>query len=159
MLRMCKCHGVSGTCSMKTCWMKINEFREVGNYLKKAYRKAHKMENNENNELSIGMSLAKVQKWKLVYLSDSPDYCVSSNLTISSGGTLGRQCSMKKGKDATSEERNSCRRLCKKCGYAVKREKRLVKSTCNCKFKFCCEVQCDQCEHEEYTYVCVPKSI
>lgn len=156
MVRMCKCHGVSGTCSTQTCWIKLNDFREVGSYLKKAYRKAAKIESNEN-ELSISKSLATVPKWKLVYQQESPEYCVASNATIGTGGTLGRKCSMAKGKDVPAEERNSCKRLCKKCGYAVKRKRRVVNSSCNCKFKFCCEVQCQQCTKEEITYVCTAK--
>lgn len=165
MLRMCKCHGISGACSTQTCWLRINDFKEVGNYLKKAYRRAAKIESAENELQSSGKSLSVIQKWKLIYLQESPDYCHpsgngSSNILqamgiTGGGGTLGRTCSMAKGKDVSSEERNSCRRLCKKCGHAVRRKKRIVKSSCNCKFQFCCEVKCQQCTTEEITYVCV----
>lgn len=36
-VRKCKCHGVSGACSMRTCWQRVNEFRRVGSMLKSAY--------------------------------------------------------------------------------------------------------------------------
>ncbi|KAH9582474.1 Protein Wnt-2 [Schistosoma haematobium] len=36
----CKCHGVSGACSMRTCWQRVNEFRLVGIMLKAAYDSA-----------------------------------------------------------------------------------------------------------------------
>ncbi|CAH8555743.1 unnamed protein product [Heterobilharzia americana] len=36
----CKCHGVSGACSMRTCWQRVNEFRLVGKVLKSAYDSA-----------------------------------------------------------------------------------------------------------------------
>nr|ABG73039.1 signaling protein wnt10a [Schistosoma japonicum] len=36
----CKCHGVSGACSMRTCWQRVNEFRLVGMMLKAAYDSA-----------------------------------------------------------------------------------------------------------------------
>ncbi|CAH8582488.1 unnamed protein product [Schistosoma guineensis] len=36
----CKCHGVSGACSMRTCWQRVNEFRHVGIMLKAAYDSA-----------------------------------------------------------------------------------------------------------------------
>uniref|UniRef100_A0A3Q0KSK2 Protein Wnt n=1 Tax=Schistosoma mansoni TaxID=6183 RepID=A0A3Q0KSK2_SCHMA len=36
----CKCHGVSGACSMRTCWQRVNEFRLIGMMLKAAYDSA-----------------------------------------------------------------------------------------------------------------------
>ncbi|CAL8099322.1 unnamed protein product [Calicophoron daubneyi] len=39
-VRKCKCHGVSGACSMRTCWQRVNEFRFVGSMLKAAYDSA-----------------------------------------------------------------------------------------------------------------------
>ncbi|VDP69362.1 unnamed protein product [Echinostoma caproni] len=39
-VRKCKCHGVSGACSMRTCWQRVNEFRRVGSMLKSAYDEA-----------------------------------------------------------------------------------------------------------------------
>ncbi|GAA29308.2 protein Wnt-2b, partial [Clonorchis sinensis] len=39
-IKKCKCHGVSGACSMRTCWQRVNEFRRVGMLLKLAYDKA-----------------------------------------------------------------------------------------------------------------------
>jgi len=36
----CKCHGVSGSCEVKTCWRSVPAFREVGNILKDKYNGA-----------------------------------------------------------------------------------------------------------------------
>ena len=43
MRRICKCHGVSGSCTTQTCWSTLGDFREVGDRLKKMYRWAKKV--------------------------------------------------------------------------------------------------------------------
>ncbi|XP_062545202.1 protein Wnt-2 isoform X2 [Armigeres subalbatus] len=36
----CKCHGVSGSCAMKTCWKSLPSFHAIGDIMMKKYRKA-----------------------------------------------------------------------------------------------------------------------
>ncbi|XP_026677924.1 protein Wnt-2-like [Diaphorina citri] len=36
----CKCHGVSGSCTMKTCWRTLPPFKVIGDALMKKYWKA-----------------------------------------------------------------------------------------------------------------------
>ena len=40
MKQECKCHGVSGSCTMKTCWMRLPTFRVVGDNLKSKFDSA-----------------------------------------------------------------------------------------------------------------------
>lgn len=36
----CKCHGVSGSCLMQTCWKSLPPFRIIGDVLMEKYHKA-----------------------------------------------------------------------------------------------------------------------
>ena len=44
MRTLCKCHGVSGSCATQTCWRQLGDFKHVGNYLKKQYKQAAKVD-------------------------------------------------------------------------------------------------------------------
>lgn len=33
----CRCHGLSGSCSLKTCWLKLPDFQQIGAHLKRKY--------------------------------------------------------------------------------------------------------------------------
>ena len=41
--RACKCHGVSGACSIKVCWKKLPSFKAMGDSLKRKYDGAHRV--------------------------------------------------------------------------------------------------------------------
>jgi len=36
----CKCHGVSGSCEIRTCWRSVPPFQEVGSILNDKYNGA-----------------------------------------------------------------------------------------------------------------------
>lgn len=36
----CKCHGISGSCTVRTCWRKLPSFRQIGDALMKKYYRA-----------------------------------------------------------------------------------------------------------------------
>lgn len=79
----CKCHGVSGACTIRTCWLAMQEFRRVGEYLKLKYNGATQvMMNQEGSSLIVANKNHKRPTRKdLVYLEHSPDYCIN-NLQI-----------------------------------------------------------------------------
>jgi len=39
----CKCHGVSGSCELETCWYALPDFTKVGAELKRLYLAASEM--------------------------------------------------------------------------------------------------------------------
>lgn len=95
----CKCHGMSGSCQLKTCWKSAPEFRVVGKLLKQQFRRAilvdqsnvgngppvvvvkkiRKARKNRKNEKS-GRSFSQLERNKrleaaLFYYQRSPNFC------------------------------------------------------------------------------------
>jgi len=74
----CKCHGVSGSCTLRTCWLAMADFRRTGDYLWKKYNGAIQVVMNQDG---TGFTVAnkrfkKPTKNDLVYFESSPDYCI-----------------------------------------------------------------------------------
>ena len=74
----CKCHGVSGSCTLRTCWLAMADFRKTGNYLWRKYNGAIQVVMNQDG---TGFTVAnkrfkKPTKNDLVYFENSPDYCI-----------------------------------------------------------------------------------
>nr|QDD67299.1 Wnt2 [Paracentrotus lividus] len=136
----CKCHGVSGSCSVRTCWLAMMDFRKVGEYLKEKYHDATKVSvNQEGNDLLLSSSSSqsrKPSKADLVYFERSPDYCRRDTRT-GSLGTAGRIC------NRTSDGPDGCDVMCCGRGYNTKRVQQTRQ--CECKFHWCCFVKCHEC--------------
>jgi wingless-type MMTV integration site family protein 5 len=133
----CKCHGVSGSCSLVTCWQQLSSFREVGDFLKDKYDGATEVKINKRSKLQIRNSrYTKPTSEDLLYMEESPDYCINSDQT-GSFGTQGRSC------NKTSPGTDGCNLMC--CGRGYNTHKTVVKERCNCKFHWCCYVECKTC--------------
>ncbi|XP_067899096.1 protein Wnt-8-like [Heterodontus francisci] len=161
MKRTCKCHGVSGSCSIQTCWLQLADFRDIGNFLKVKHEQAVKIDlekrrmkggNSADNRAAIAGAFRAVLRTELVYLEDSPDYCVR-NVTLGLQGTEGREC-LQSGKNLSQWERRSCRRLCGECGLKPEEKETQIISSCNCKFHWCCTVRCEQCRQIVTKHFC-----
>lgn len=116
----CKCHGVSGSCTMKTCWHSLPHFREVGKALMRKYRKARSVQaagattavSGGNPQRASGKRSSRRLRLRLrsarsaatgsaddeepkitelVYLEQSPNYC-DRDFGTGSLGTYGRSC-------------------------------------------------------------------
>ncbi|CAG9821650.1 unnamed protein product [Phaedon cochleariae] len=142
----CKCHGVSGSCSLITCWQQLATFREIGDYLRDKYDGATEVRVNRRGRLQLRDSrLTLPTAYDLVYLEDSPDYCVKDD-RIGSLGTQGRSC------NRTSPDIDGCNLLC--CGRGYNTLKSTVRERCQCKFKWCCQVECKTCIKSMDVHTC-----
>jgi wingless-type MMTV integration site family protein 1 len=83
MRQECKCHGMSGSCTVKTCWMRLPNFRTVGDNLKDRFDGASRVQvtnslrNTNENAISHRIKTSK-------NIASSPN-SVSSNAIQSRG--------------------------------------------------------------------------
>jgi len=47
----CKCHGLSGSCEIKTCWQQMPQLRDIGNMLSQKYEQAVRVRVNARGNL------------------------------------------------------------------------------------------------------------
>ncbi|NP_999832.1 Wnt8 protein [Strongylocentrotus purpuratus] len=178
--RTCKCHGVSGSCSLQTCWNHVANFRVIGDEIKRKYFQAVRVDfvrgklidgNSAEDRFPQAVVSASHNRRDLVFLDQSPDYC-RANLTIGVTGTAGRECMVREDvtevsssssltKDSTSPSsfrwvKQSCSRLCRSCGMVIRKTQVIITSSCNCNFVWCCQVKCDTCRRTVTRRTCQP---
>ncbi|XP_029463865.1 protein Wnt-7b-like [Rhinatrema bivittatum] len=149
----CKCHGVSGSCTMKTCWVTLPSFRELGSALKEKYQTAVMVEAVLGRRqlqptflrLKLPHGYQKPAETDLVYLEASPSFC-EADIATGSTGTQGRLC------NRTSLHEDSCDSLCCGRGYSTFQYTRSWQ--CHCKFHWCCHVTCSTCSESTHAYTC-----
>lgn len=147
MQRECKCHGLSGSCSVKTCWEKMPHFRDVGDRLKARFDGAIKVIINNKGDglIKEGKTIKKPTKLDLVYTTESPDFC-KEDPNLGSHGTVGRQC------NDTSMGVGGCKLLC--CKRDARMRKVVITENCQCRFLWCCTVRCKKCQREQVVHTC-----
>lgn len=86
----CKCHGVSGSCALRTCWLAMSDFRQTGDYLRKKYNAAVEVMMNQDGTgfMVADRDYKRTTKNDLVYIENSPDYCLMDR----SAGKQQRMC-------------------------------------------------------------------
>lgn len=120
----CRCHGTSGSCTLRTCWITLPPFRNVTNRLMTMYRRAahvdlvragyrsvfFKLRRRHTDSLrqppevktASGVGQKKLPARRLVYLVRSPDFCQQ----YTRHGLLGRTCGyVERMTSSTSERR------------------------------------------------------
>ena len=147
------CHGVSGACLVKTCWVTMASFGVVGSYLRDKYQNCILVSVDQNGDelvLTEGKHLSRPARDDLVFLEESPDYCVPNSNT-GSLGTAGRVC-LNLDETMTRTGSGNCGTLC--CGrgfHAIQMEEAYK---CRCKFHWCCDVKCKTCKRTVYKNAC-----
>lgn len=146
----CKCHGVSGSCEVKTCWKAMPPFRKVGNIIKEKFDGATEVEQRKVGTTKV--LVPRNSQFKphtdedLVYLDPSPDFCDYDPRTPGMLGTVGRQC------NRTSKAIDGCELMC--CGRGFQTQEVEVVDRCSCKFHWCCYVKCKQCRKMVEMHTC-----
>ncbi|XP_071451503.1 protein Wnt-5b-like [Hetaerina americana] len=150
MQRVCKCHGMSGSCTVRVCWRRLPLFRHVGDVLAARFEGASHVRMVERRPRikklrAIGRDMKQPNRTDLVFLEESPDYC-ERNDTLGILGTRGRLC------NRTSLGLDGCRLLC--CGRGYQTRVRDVTEKCRCRFVWCCNVVCDVCRYQKEEHLC-----
>ncbi|OXA51732.1 Protein Wnt-4 [Folsomia candida] len=152
----CKCHGVSGSCTMKVCWRVLTPFRSIAEQIREKFDGAFRVKavrrsvnkNGKINKLRLKPVLREMKrptKKDLVFLDDSPTYC-EKNETMQVLGTKGRVCNQ------TSDGPSGCLIMC--CGRGYQTMLREGVDSCNCQFVWCCRVECDKCPYKRDEHIC-----
>uniref|UniRef100_A0A915J511 Protein Wnt n=1 Tax=Romanomermis culicivorax TaxID=13658 RepID=A0A915J511_ROMCU len=140
--KKCKCHGLSGSCEISTCYKKVAQFRASGDLLSidtdRRILMPHIVGDTVPNLKDVG---------NLVYTEQSPNFCVP-NRSLGILSPVGRQCLT----TGTAESWGSCQKLC--CGKRVVAVETSVVESCNCTFEYCCKVRCERCTWKIFTHHC-----
>lgn len=180
----CKCHGVSGSCQMKTCWQTAPEFRVVGKTLKHMFRDAVLVnQSNTGNGQAVRrlhrptklkkfnsqLMQGRVLPNRINSITTAPnrierDVAENALFYYQKSPTF---CERDPLADVhgTADRRchrnssgvGSCSSMCCGRGYNMVKELRIEK--CFCKFRWCCQVECKNCRSEEWVSVCKWKYI
>ncbi|XP_070156463.1 protein Wnt-11b [Polyergus mexicanus] len=138
----CKCHGVSGSCSVRTCWRGLGASgpSAAGSRLLRRYATAAEVRPRSGGRLP-----PLYHHDNLLYTIKSPDYCLPDKKR-GSLGTIGRQC------NGSSSGYEGCEYLCCGRGHVTRTENILER--CDCKYISCCYVRCKTCRRIIQTYEC-----
>lgn len=146
----CKCHGVSGSCSIKTCWKALPNIIDVAERLKRKYHVAYEVTSSLVGTRRIlvptNKQLGMFRVDDLIYITKSPDYCLPDH-KLGSFGTRGRLC------NATSTGTDNCDSMCCGRGYISFRSQK--SEHCQCKYYYCCYVKCKTCRTWVENQICI----
>ena len=165
----CKCHGVSDSCSLKTCWNQLPSFREVGDRLMSAYDAAREVSFNNpgsflvrkmappsvvQRQQSTGGGGGKNSKKKKIKRGGGDAAVKPSKEELLFVAESPDYCAADAGSGTLGTRGRQCLRsalghggcdtMC--CGRGYNTQRTRVSERCQCKFHWCCYVKCSTCE-------------
>ena len=178
----CTCHGVSGSCTAKTCWRKVPSMEDIGKGIKAKYDESIKVsvqitKTEQPSLRSIGDDKVAVSTNHLVHLKKSIDFCqIEVNFTqnrkcvpasIKNSYSVVDGSNVENSYDINSNNNNNnnihdiyivdttlpvCEDFC--CSGEYSFERTVTEKSCNCGFVWCCDVTCDTCVTTTDVYYC-----
>ncbi|KAL2101193.1 hypothetical protein ACEWY4_002954 [Coilia grayii] len=178
----CKCHGVSGSCAVRTCWKQLSPFHDTGRLLKYRYDTAVRVLSLTNaatgevelaggpRKYSPSSSSSSVSSSSGSSNSAGPSSSSSSSSSASTSAVTPRArptdlvyleespsfCRPSRYSPGTAgrpcAKDTSCGSLC--CGRGYNTALRLTTLSCHCQVRWCCHVECQTCLREEEVYTC-----
>ncbi|CAH0722696.1 unnamed protein product, partial [Brenthis ino] len=137
----CTCHGVSGSCSVRTCWRALTALSRAGAALAREAGRAAALPPRAPRPRPLRRARSRLR-----YVTPSPDYC-EPDPAAGSLGTHGRKCNASLGQGA-----GGCARLCCGRGRRALRAARLER--CRCRYHWCCRVDCQLCRVTTEEHYC-----
>ncbi len=146
--KACKCHGVSGSCQLKTCWKATADLRRIGDHLKEKYREAKLLLKTSSPNASRQLFVSAAAKSaELVFFEKSPGFCRPLS-HLRTAGTKGRVCNVRN----KTQSAGDCQWLC--CARGHHQIRQDYTENCNCKFEWCCRVICEKCTRSSWISMC-----
>ncbi|XP_044008817.1 protein Wnt-1 isoform X2 [Aphidius gifuensis] len=177
----CKCHGMSGSCTVKTCWMRLPVFRTVGDNLKDRFDGASRvlinsdknrdtsnaiMSNSASSSNSVhgprqGVGRRQRYGYQLKPFNSEHKppgvkdlvYIESSPPFCERNPKLGVLGTRGRQCNDTSIGVDGCDLMC--CGRGYRTEHVTSVERCNCTFQWCCEVRCATCKTTKIIHTCL----
>lgn len=174
---------MSGSCTMKTCWMRLPSFRVIGDILKDRYdgashvassgRRNNNVRSNRppkspNNNIASNSIHAKREnkrkhKYSFQLKPFNPEHKPPSSQDLvyyemspgfcEKNPKLGIMGTHGRTCNETSPGVDGCDIMC--CGRGYRPQDVVLDERCNCTFFWCCEVKCDLCRIERKIHICL----
>lgn len=146
----CKCHGVSGTCTVKTCYSPLTDIDTIALKIKEKFSSACHVESNGHTVSSWvpkknGVCSSFTENdliFRGVY-----DFCIP-NPILGSTGVVGRIC------EPHTNGPDSCEKVCRQCNKEIVKVMHLVREERDCRFHFCCDITCEVVESQSVYHIC-----